>query len=344
MYFSADTGSGYHIWRQRFPAGTPEQITTGITEEEGIELTRDGRSLVTSIGMRQSTVWFHDFRGDRQVTSEGFALLPTVSPDSKTVYYLLRAEGGHHFASGELWAADLQSGQRRRLFPDFLMKHFAISRDGRRVLFVASGSASQSPVWLADLDGRFTPRQITTIDAWKAFFGADGDVIFMGEQPKIVYRSKEDGSNIERIVLVDSPGSQFSVSPDGRWVAIPDPSDPLAWPAMAYPVRGGSPVLLCIPCTGGNEVERVGPPGVSWSPTGKFLYLKLRDSMYSIPLPPGQMLPSMPRSGFRSEQDVAVRPGVQLISEPGAFPGPDPSIYAFTRVTTHRNIYEIRVP
>ena len=31
MYFSANTGSGVHIWRQRFPDGTPEQVTFGVT-------------------------------------------------------------------------------------------------------------------------------------------------------------------------------------------------------------------------------------------------------------------------------------------------------------------------
>jgi eukaryotic-like serine/threonine-protein kinase len=36
MYFSANPGDGYHIWRQRFPGGVPEQVTSGITEEEGI--------------------------------------------------------------------------------------------------------------------------------------------------------------------------------------------------------------------------------------------------------------------------------------------------------------------
>jgi DNA-binding winged helix-turn-helix (wHTH) protein/Tol biopolymer transport system component len=344
MYFSADTGGGYHIWRQRFPAGTAEQITSGATEEEGIELAPDGRSFVTSIGMKQSTVWFHDARGDRQVTSEGFGLLPTISPDSKVLYYLLRAEGGRHSVIGELWAADIESGQRRRLFPEFLMKHYVISADGRRILFVASDPTRRSPVWLAELDGRFAPRQVTTIDVWKAFFGEEGEVIFMGEGPKIIYVAKEDGSRLEKIVRVESPGALFSVSPDGRWVAIPNSTDPLAWPAMLYPVRGGSPVLLCIPCTSGNEVERVGPPGVSWSPSGKFLYLRFQESMYAIPLRPGQMLPSLATPAFRSERDAALFPGAQLLPERGAFPGPDPSIYAFTRTVTHRNIYRIQPP
>src|SRR4030095_1846793 len=90
MYFSADTGSGFHIWRQRFPNGMPEQITFGPTEEEGIDFLPDGRSCVTSIGTRQSTLWIHDGRGDRQITSEAYTFRPSFSSDGKTLYYLVR--------------------------------------------------------------------------------------------------------------------------------------------------------------------------------------------------------------------------------------------------------------
>jgi hypothetical protein len=76
MYFSADTGDGFHLWRQRFPNGSPQQITFGPTEEEGIAVAADGRSLVTSAGIRQGSVWLHDAKGDRQISSEGFADYP----------------------------------------------------------------------------------------------------------------------------------------------------------------------------------------------------------------------------------------------------------------------------
>jgi Tol biopolymer transport system component len=33
MYFSADAGDGFHIWRQLFPDRAPEQMTFGPTEE-----------------------------------------------------------------------------------------------------------------------------------------------------------------------------------------------------------------------------------------------------------------------------------------------------------------------
>ena len=70
MYFSADAGDGYHIWRQSFPRGVPEQLTFGPTEEEGVALSPDGRTLVTSAGIRESTVWLHDATGDRPTTAE----------------------------------------------------------------------------------------------------------------------------------------------------------------------------------------------------------------------------------------------------------------------------------
>ena len=56
MYFSEEVDGSHHLWRQPFPNGEPEQITSGPTEEDGIALAPDGRSLITSIGMGQSAV------------------------------------------------------------------------------------------------------------------------------------------------------------------------------------------------------------------------------------------------------------------------------------------------
>ena len=45
MYFSSNAGGEYHIWRQRYPDGTPEQITFGPTEQEGTAITSDGKHV-----------------------------------------------------------------------------------------------------------------------------------------------------------------------------------------------------------------------------------------------------------------------------------------------------------
>jgi Tol biopolymer transport system component len=284
MYFSADTGNGYHIWRQGFPNGVPNQITSGVTQEEGIAVAPDGRSFYTSIGASQSTVWFHDSRGDRQITSEGYGLLPSISPDGKKLYYLQRAAEARHFSSGELWVADLESGRRHRLLPDFLMRHYDISADGQRVVFAVSDEAGRSPVWLAALDGRSAPRQIAANDARKVYFAADGYVLFRGVEngTACVYRVKEDGSELKELVRTNSAGPLFSASPDGKWMAIPASISEIAWPAMVYPTGGGSPTLICLTCINDNDVERAGPPGVSWSPNGKFFYLRFQRATYVL--------------------------------------------------------------
>ena len=74
MYFGARVAGSAHLWRQRFPDGKPEQMTFGPYEEEGVAVAPDGRSLVTSVGTRRSTIWLHDNTGERPVSSEGYAL------------------------------------------------------------------------------------------------------------------------------------------------------------------------------------------------------------------------------------------------------------------------------
>ena len=93
IYVTSDAGGQFHIWRERPPDGEPEQVTFGPTEEEGIAMHPDGKSLVTSVGLEESSIWIHDPDGERQVSSEGYAIAPYLSPDGTKVYYLVRPRG-----------------------------------------------------------------------------------------------------------------------------------------------------------------------------------------------------------------------------------------------------------
>jgi eukaryotic-like serine/threonine-protein kinase len=345
MYFSADTGDGYHIWRQRFADGRPEQFTSGITQEEGIEFAPDGRSFVTSIGTSQSTIWLHNSGAERQITSEGFAVLPNISPDGKKMYYLLRSGAARMFVLGELWVTDLKSGQRQRLLPNFLLRHYKISVDGRRIVFVGADGTGRTAVWVAVLDAGSAPWRVTANDAWTAFFAASGYIIFEGDEKgaHIIYRVKEDGSELQKIVPTAVPRF-FSVSPDGEWVAVGSSAEKTRYGVLLYPVGGGSPTVICPSCWREHGIERgPAPPVVSWSPDGKLLYLYVDGSTYSISLRPGQVLPPTPKAGLRSKSDLAAVPGVRLVGE-RVFAGPTPSIYAFTKFSIQRNIYRVPVP
>ena len=114
-----------------------------------------------------------------------------------------------------------------------------------------------------------------------------------------------------------------------------------------YPSDGGTPVLICSGCaTAGEENRGVTPPLVSWSPDATFLYVHAATTRqtYAVPLKPGQLVPSLPASGIASLEAAADLPGARVIPDQRAFIGPSPSVYAFPWVTTHRNIFSIRVP
>jgi hypothetical protein len=208
-------------------------------------------------------------------------------------------------------------------------------------VFVAVEDNGDTPVMLAPLDGRTAPRRLSMMDAIWVYFGGKGEVVF---QSDLMYRIKEDGSDLRSISPTRSL-NPFSVSPDGQWVPAaegPVPEDRNV--LKVYPVGGGPPRLICRCYPPPNLDDGPGPAQLSWAPDGRFLYLKFDTSIYAIPLKPGEMLPSIPPSGFPSKEAVAAVPGARLISEDRVFPGPNPSLYAFMKVSAQRNIYRVPVP
>jgi hypothetical protein len=80
MYFSSEAGGLYHIWRQRFPDGQPQQVTSGPTEEEGLAMAPDGRSFVTAVALENVSVWVHDARGERRGAGARKPDAPSFTP------------------------------------------------------------------------------------------------------------------------------------------------------------------------------------------------------------------------------------------------------------------------
>jgi hypothetical protein len=141
--------------------------------------------------------------------------------------------------------------------------------------------------------------------------------------------------------VITKPLIPIAVSPDGRWVAVQEPS---TWGSLvAYPADDGSPIRLCESCAPPWGVETI-PFYFGWTPDSKFLHWNFANATYAIPLQPGRPLPLIPEKGVQSREAVAALRGARLISEQErTFPGPSPSIYAVMKVSTQRNIYRIPV-
>jgi Tol biopolymer transport system component len=340
MYFSANAGNGFHIWRQAYPDGIPEQLSTGPAEEQGLSFAPDGKSFVTAVGSMQSTIWLHDGHGERQITSEGFAFLPSFSRDERVLYYLERNASSTHFVAGDLWSADLQTGEHRHLLPGISMEHYDISADRTKVLYVTADVQGHTPVWIAALDGSEAPRKLTSLDAVRALFGPDGTVYFVGGEngEMHLYRMKQDGSGLTQVI---SQPAEFlySVSPDGKQLAI--------WVKGAVwiqPVDGGKPQEMCSLCgTAGEENRGVTPPLISWSGDQKFMYWHVARSKqtYMFALSAGKYAPEMPKGGIKYPVEVAKLPGARLMEQGRPFMAANGTMYAYPKVATQRNIYRV---
>ncbi len=350
MYFSSNAGGRNHLWRQEFPDGKPEQLTNGVTEEEGVAVAPDGKSLTTAVGIRESTVWVHNRNGDRQITSEGFSFLPTLSHDASTVYYLKQTGSSRSYISGELWAADVASGRQERVLPGYVVAHYDISRDGRTVVFAVAEGGSTG-IWIAPLDHGSAPRQLTSGGEYRAFFTPEGDIIYMGNKsPRYLYRMRSDGSDSHQ-VMSDAILHLMSVSPDGEWAAmmvLSGHGEEVR--VIAYALHGSKPAVICDTCIGGFGPARMNAPLASWSPDGKNLYVSLQffaiESQKSlvVPLKPASAPPLLtPRSDV-NEKYFASLPGARMINEKDVFPGPDINTYAFYRRSSRTNLYRLRLP
>lgn len=345
MYFSANTGNGFHIWRQRFPHGRPEQVTSGVTEENGVSFAPDGKSFVTSVGESQSTLWIHDAKGERQVTFEGYAYLPSFSADTKRLYYLQRSNASGHFVSGELWTMDLRTGRKQRLLPDFLMDRYDVSPDGKQVAFISADASGRQPLWIGTTDGSSGPRRLADQECTSELFATDSEIYFTGGNGDGMYlqKIKADGTGLQR-AIPERSSFLYDISPDGKWLAV--------WTSARtdikiYPSEGGAPTLVCAGCASAGAEERgVTPPLVSWSRDGKELFLYSEDShqTYAMPLKSGQALPPIPPSGITWRAAPPTIAGARVIPHQRAFMSSNPSVYAYPEVSAHRNIYRILVP
>jgi serine/threonine protein kinase len=343
IYVSSKAGGLYHIWRQPFPDGEPQQLTSGPTEEEGIAIAPDGKSFVTAVSLQSASIWLHDSHGDRQISRlEGNAAYAKFTPDGEKVCYRVIKEvplqgSNTHRDLGELWVADLESGTTQPLLPNFPVHDYDISPDGSQVVVEADDHDGKPRLWLVTLKGRSSPRQIPNVEGRQAVFGPGGEIFFRHtEDPSgFAYRVQSDGSGLRKAVeqpLLAVTGA----SPDGRWIEgwalLPGNRAPAV---QLFPLNGGSPLVV-----GSNAWLR-------WSPDGRSLWMEggpvADGKTYIIPLARGESVLRIPPGGFHSEDEVARLPDARRIEVTGA-PGPSPEVYTFDHRTIQRNLYRIPIP
>jgi hypothetical protein len=177
------------------------------------------------------------------------------------------------------------------------------------------------------------------------FFGPAGEVIFHRSEAghQFIFHMKEDGSQQEKLLSYPDLIMR-SVAPDGQWIiaAGPAPGEERPTGVFAYPIHSGTPVRICTYCD------------AAWSRDQRYFFLRFRaegsgegGKAFVIAQAPGRPTPNFSPNGVDHEKDLSGLPVVQRLDLEGishiSF-GHDPSVYAFSRVSVHRNLYQIPVP
>ena len=339
MYMNSEYGGRFHVWRQRYPDGQPEQLTSGATEEEGIAVAPDGGSFITSVGLRESTIWIRDGKGEHQLSSQGFAEHAQFSHDGKKLYYLVRRHGlSGQFSSGELWAADLTSNRSDRALPGLEVTGFDVSPDGKQVVFATTDKNSVPGLWLASLNLEFSPRQFASrVSEDQPFFDSAGNIYFRASEgnQNFLYRMKVDGTD-RRKAYPDPILELQGIAPDGKSASVWAPTSGTKTQNLVVPLTGqGNPVPICSGYCGGQ-----------WSADGKIFSIGVfgTDGGYTlIASVPSGGLPPLPPDGVRTGADMQRVKGAKVL-EGGFIAGPLPGLFAEQREEVHRNLYRIPLP
>jgi DNA-binding winged helix-turn-helix (wHTH) protein/Tol biopolymer transport system component len=348
MYFGVGMEGKRHLWRQRFPDGKPEQMTSGPEEEDGVAVAPDGRSLITSIFMQQGSVWMHDSTGDRAVSSEGYAVSTdesstpfSSSADGRRLYYLLRRDSPA--SPAELWRFDRDAGRSEAVVSGFSIREYDISSDEKEVLFSTRPAGQASQIWLAPLDRSAPPQRIAATGEDVPRFGPNGQVLFRLTDGKAHYlaRMGRDGGN--RIKVFPDPIVEVeAVSPDRRFAIIfagAQSEFPEEVDNIAVPIAGGPARHICRVCA------------AAWSPDGKYLYIAFdlpcgmnpSGRTLAIPVPAGETLPPLPAAGISTEAEGLAIPGARVIDPGDIIARPDPSTYAYVKSAVHANLFRLQL-
>jgi hypothetical protein len=101
----------------------------------------------------------------------------------------------------------------------------------------------------------------------------------------------------------------------------------------AFPVDGGAPVPLCL-----DYCE------LSWDTAGKYAFmsfLPFGSGAYALPVM-HDGLPKLPAGGAGSQDFINAKTAIAIPRSVQS--AASPSIYAYTRKTTRRNLYRIQIP
>lgn len=261
------------LYIQPFPSGAARELRELRGELEGLQWSRDGRTLIYAMG---GDLWRIRTNGGipERLWFGQNVVSPTIARDVDRLAYV------HEIHSADIWRIGLGGGSEpaTRPFPSNLTQQNAsYSPDGKRMAFESTRSGSQE-IWVCGIDGS-DPLQLTNIGG-----ALTGTPRWSPDGQKIVFDSRVSGK--AELYVVNSTGGKTQLlptTPDGA--SVPFWSRDGQWILFAADVNGDSQIFK-IPAAGGKAIQLTTKEGfvAKEAPDGKIYYTQpsRRSQMWTI--------------------------------------------------------------
>jgi serine/threonine protein kinase/Tol biopolymer transport system component len=276
------------VWHISQPNGEPRRVTNDLSSYQGVSLTGDGGTIVSTQHTYLSNLWVGSQSGAQapaRITSEvgthdgmsGVAWTPAGG-----IVYTTRIKEDQ-----DLWIVNSDgSGKRQLTFDQENNFSPAVTPDGRSIVFISTREGNTA-VWRMDIGGenavRLTDRPgspgapaLTPDGKWVFYPSTDGD------RKTTIWKVSIEGGPLAQVTNIES--RRPIVSPDGKYIACEfgEAGEDSEVKLAIIPVGGGEPArLLEMPPVLRSRIFR-------WSPDGKaFIYVESRngvDNLWSQPI------------------------------------------------------------
>ena len=297
-----ETSSILQIWRISYPNGEASRITNDMVNYFGLDLSANGKSLVTSKKEITDSIWVMPVLSS-QLTAPKSKTLSVSYGNAKQINFNFISFGGHQLnwtpdsrivyvseesGNQDIWSMKVDGTDRKQLTTDPHWDHApAVSPDGRYIAFVSSRGDPEG-IWLMDIDGGNQRRLTNKLIERGPVFSADSKWVYSvaWETGKAtIWKRPVEGGKPKQITDNLSVGPQ--ISPDGRLLLYVDSKN-----------------VFVVPSNGGQPIKTFVAEGWSyqWAPDGRGLtFLLYRDdttNLWEQPLDGGE---SRQLTNFTSE-------------------------------------------
>lgn len=269
-----------HVWEVPYPGGKPRRVTTDLDSYHGVEITADGKTVVTQRMSRVTNLWIVRDGLPRHITSVRRGLAANgvhVLSDGGFVYH--SDQGGNL----DIWVRDANGENPRRLTTEANNGQASPSPDGSEIAFVSDRTGGLE-IWKLQLSGG-APTRLT--------HGAFADQpVWIGDE--IVFRAR--GSEPGTLVLFRMPaagGDAIQVTDVNSWTPRVSPDGSRLMYHVYNADEGHNQIEVLSLATG--EVEQAVYlrqwEEAEWSPDGTAIHYSKhvdgQDNVWSHPISAG---------------------------------------------------------